>query len=1321
MSFLFPRRQLNMTVESRTSPAWKRLFQSWKSYDRRSNCPPATGAWGTLAQWPHLSRIAFAALLLACIPLSSCISITGADVLLAAGFSLSTDPTTVSLVAGGTGQQISVNVLPVNGFTGPVTVTISGLPAGVTVNPSTFTLTPGTPQSVTITAAANAAVSDPTVTLTGTWGNLSRTATVTLNIIAAAPVPNFSLTSTPVTIALVAGGTGKQISVNAVPANGFTGMVAVAISGLPTGVTANPPTLTLIPGTAQNVMLTAAANAAAGTPKVTFTGTSGALSHAATVDLTISEAPPPPDFSLTATPTTLALVDGSPGKEISVEAVPANGFTGMVTVAISGLPTGVTANPTSLTLTPGSAQNVTLTADATATVGKATVTFTGTSGTLKHTATVTVTTSAEPNFSLTATPTTLSIQAGSTGKSVSVEAVPTNGLTATVTVAISGLPTGVTANPATLTLTPGTAQSVTLTAAANATVGKATVTFTGTSGTLTHMATITLTVTAPPPPPNFSLTATPATLSIQAGSTGKPVSVEAVAVNGFTGTVTVAISGLPTGVTANPTSLTLTPGTAQSVTLTAVANATVGKATVTFTGTSGALTHTATVALTVTAAANFTLTATPGTLPLTAGATGSPVSLNAVPANGFAAAVTVTISGLPSGVTANPTTLTLTPGTAQSITLTASSSAAAGNTVVTFTGTSGALVHTATVTVEVTVPPPSFTLTVMPTSLTLVIGATGSPVSVNAVPANGFTAAVTVTLSGLPTGVTANPPTLTLTPGTAQSTTLTAASTSVASAENVTFTGTSGALMHTATLTLTVQTVGTTTVAPDVTTYHYDVARDGLNAQETILTLTNVNSTLFGKIGFDTVDGLVDAEPLYLANVTAGGILRNVLYVATEGDSVYAFDADTGAQIWKTSVIGTGETTSDNRGCSQVTPQIGITSTPVIDRTQGTNGTIFVVGMTKDSGGNYHHRLHALDVTTGAELGTSPTEITASYPGTGDGASGSNVIFAPAQYKERAALLLSNGTIYISFASHCDNRPYTGWIMGYSESTLLQTQVLDVTPNGNEGAIWMAGDGIAADSSGNLYFLDANGTFDTTTSTSSFPAKSDYGNAMIKLSTSPTLAVADFFNTYNTVTESDEDEDLGSGGEIIVPNQTDSNGVVHQLMVGAGKDSNIYIADCNNMGKFQASPANDSNIYQEVTGALGGGVFSTPAFFNGVLYYGAVGEPLKAFPMTNAKLATTSSSQSSASFSSPGTTPSISANGTANGIVWALESNMSSAGVLHAYNATNLALELYNSTQASGGRDSFGNGNKFITPMIVNGKVYVGTQTGVAVFGLLAP
>ena len=593
--------------------------------------------------------------------------------------------------------------------------------------------------------------------------------------------------------------------------------------------------------------------------------------------------------------------------------------------------------------------------------------------------------------------------------------------------------------------------------------------------------------------------------------------------------------------------------------------------------------------------------------------------------------------------------------------------------------------------------------------------------SVTAAAVNSFSGSVSVAITGLPAGVTANPATLTLSPGAAQSTTLTALLSAAASTTTVTFTGTSGSLTHAATLALTVQAAGRTN-APDVTTYHFDVARDGLNAQETILTPANVNAAQFGRIGFDAVDGKVDAEPLYLANVAMGSQYRNVLYVASEHDSVYAFDADTGAQLWKTSILGTGETTSDDHGCGQITPEIGITSTPVIDRAQGPNGTLFTVGMTKDASGKYHQRLHALDAATGVEISGSPTEIAASYPGLGDNSQNGSVVFDPAQYAERAGLLLLNGNIYMGWTSHCDQGAYTGWVMAYSETTLQQTQVLDVTPNGAEGSIWMSGDGLAADSGGNIYFLDANGSFDTTFDANGFPAKGDYGNAMMKLATNGgtgRLAVADYFQPYNTNAESAQDADLGSGGEMLLPDQTDANGGVHSLIVGAGKDGNIYLADRNNMGKYNSAVnPHDTNLYEEIAGQLGGQVFSTPAFFHGVLYYGAVGDALKAFPLSNAKL-TTFSSQSGATFAYPGTTPGISANGTQNGIVWALESNTGQAGVLHALDATNLAHELYSSGQAANGRDGFGLGNKFLTPMIVNGRVYVGTPTGVAVFGLL--
>ena len=271
--------------------------------------------------------------------------------------------------------------------------------------------------------------------------------------------------------------------------------------------------------------------------------------------------------------------------------------------------------------------------------------------------------------------------------------------------------------------------------------------------------------------------------------------------------------------------------------------------------------------------------------------------------------------------------------------------------------------------------------------------------------------------------------------------------------------------------------LSTLTYPTDVLTYHYDMSRQGVTSQETILTPSNVNSSSFGKVSFFSVDGKVDAQPLYLNTQTdtISGVRDSTVFVATEHDSVYAFGANSGTQFWRVSALGQGETTSDNHGCGQISPEIGITGTPVIDRQQGPSGAIYFVAMSKDSSGHYHQRLHALDLRTGAELFGGPTEIMATYPGSGDGSQGGQVIFAPGQYAERTGLLELGGTIYIAFTSHCDQRPYTGWVMGYNSQTLAQTSVLDVTPNGNEGAIWMAGAGLAADSQA-LYFLDGNGT-----------------------------------------------------------------------------------------------------------------------------------------------------------------------------------------------------------------------------------------------------
>ncbi|HWX20318.1 MAG TPA: pyrrolo-quinoline quinone [Candidatus Binatia bacterium] len=497
-------------------------------------------------------------------------------------------------------------------------------------------------------------------------------------------------------------------------------------------------------------------------------------------------------------------------------------------------------------------------------------------------------------------------------------------------------------------------------------------------------------------------------------------------------------------------------------------------------------------------------------------------------------------------------------------------------------------------------------------------------------------------------------------------------------------------------------------------TWHNDSARTGQTLHEEILTHAAVITNHFGKLWVLPADGKVEAQPLYAAGVSIPGKgVRNVVFFATEHDSVYAYDADSTNLFWQWSMLGTNEAPSDARNCDQVTPEIGVTATPVIDRQLGPSGTMFVVAMSKRSTSTYFQRLHALDLATGTNRIPAAT-IAATFPGAGANSSGSNVVFDPGQYKERPGLLLLNGVVYTAWSSHCDFDPYTGWIMGYDERTLAQTNVLNVTPNGNEGAIWMSGAGLAADSLGNIYFLDANGTFDATL-TNGFPSQGDFGNAFIKLSTtSNRLAVVDYFAGYTNALENATDEDLGSGGALVLPDLTDLLGNTRQLVVGAGKDQNIYLLDRTNMGKFSA--VNNNAIYQELYNAMPGGVWSSPAYFNSTLYYASDSQQLQAFPLQNALLLP-SSSQTTATLGYPPPTPSVSANGTNNAIVWAGEN--ATPAVLHAYAATNLAIELYNSNQAATNRDHFGAGSKFVVPTVAAGRVYLGAAAGVAVFGLL--
>jgi len=515
---------------------------------------------------------------------------------------------------------------------------------------------------------------------------------------------------------------------------------------------------------------------------------------------------------------------------------------------------------------------------------------------------------------------------------------------------------------------------------------------------------------------------------------------------------------------------------------------------------------------------------------------------------------------------------------------------------------------------------------------------------------------------------------------------------------------------------------GSGAAAQHVLTWHNDNARTGQNLGEKTLTLQNVNSRTFGKLFTISVDGKVDAEPLYAARIEiANEGFRNVLFVATEHDSLYAFDADTGKQFWHVRLLKPGETPSDSVHCGQIVPEIGITSTPVIDLHRGPHGTVYVVAMSKNPQGRYIQRLPVLDLRSGGEEFDGPVDVCATFPGTGAASRGGTAIFDPKRYAERAALLLVNGVIYSTWTSHCDHNPYNGWIIAYDAGTLQQTAALDITPNGEEGAIWQSGAGPAADTQGNIYLLTANGTFHTKLNAQEFPSQGDFGNSFLKIAASRgRISVADYFTAFNVISENALDMDLGSGGSVLLPDMKDASGKTWRLVVGAAKDRNIYLLDRDAMGKF--NPQGNQNIYQELHQALKGTVYrGQPAYFDGRLYCSSANDFLYEFRLVNARLVDEPISHTANKFVYPGAAPSISANGSRNAIVWAAENgrgDQPGPAVLRAYDASDLAHELYDSNETPE-RDRFGLSNKFITPMIAHGKVYVGSTDGVGVFGLL--
>ena len=505
----------------------------------------------------------------------------------------------------------------------------------------------------------------------------------------------------------------------------------------------------------------------------------------------------------------------------------------------------------------------------------------------------------------------------------------------------------------------------------------------------------------------------------------------------------------------------------------------------------------------------------------------------------------------------------------------------------------------------------------------------------------------------------------------------------------------------------------TSSNASDVVTHHYDAMRSGTNSHEQTLTPANVNSTTFGKVAEFSVDGQIDGQILYLNQVAIPSVgNKNVLYFATENDSVYAVDADSisGAAatvLWKTRTLPAGDVplSSNDAGCGYINP-VGIMSTPVIDRSRN---AIYAVASSKNSSGTVTHRLHALNLATGAELFGGPTPITATFPGTGGNSNGTTVTFLSKAQQERAALLESNGRIYTAWSGYDgDCGKYSAWVISFSAASLAQTGAIDLVPSTSGAGIWLGGGGLAADSTGNVFFPTGNAFGGNTPG-----IKNDYGDTFVKLGPNVPLTVADYFAPSIAISDDNLDEDLGSAAALLLPDLADSGGTTRHLAFVAGKDQQMYVVDRDNMGQYSAIT---DNVYQEFA-KDGHENFSSPIYFNGRVYVGPSGMALRAFTVAQAKLSASPTSQTAFAFGSNGTVPSASANGTSNGIVWALDRE---SRTFFAYDATDLTKILYTSDQAAGGRDNFSNvGGHFITPMVANGRVYFGTATTVAVYGLL--
>jgi Legume lectin domain/Chitobiase/beta-hexosaminidase C-terminal domain len=515
-----------------------------------------------------------------------------------------------------------------------------------------------------------------------------------------------------------------------------------------------------------------------------------------------------------------------------------------------------------------------------------------------------------------------------------------------------------------------------------------------------------------------------------------------------------------------------------------------------------------------------------------------------------------------------------------------------------------------------------------------------------------------------------------------------------------------------------------------VVTQHYDNRRTGQNIAETVLTPTNVNATLFGKLFELSVDGQVYAQPLYVSGVTiAGQAKHNVVYVATEHDSVYAFDGDVGGTpLWKVTLLTNGGTAVPNGQvvANDINPEIGVTGTPVIDLS---TNTLYVVAKSLE-GSNFVQRLHALDITSGAEKFGGPVVIQASVPGTGSGSTAGTLPFNPQWENQRPGLLLMNGYVYVGFAAHGDNGPWHGWILSYNAATLQQAGAWCTSPNGLGAGLWSSGAGLAADNlnGGRIFVATGNGDYPVTGNVVPTPppapsASVDFGDSIVLLSgTNGSMVPTDYFTPYNTAALDGADTDLGSGGVLIPPDP--QAGPFPHILIQVGKQGRIYVVNRDKMTSDGSHFCKGCSSDPEVIGTINGngGLWAAPAYWNGNLYFLGSGDFLRAYSLSNGMLSASPTSESATTTNYPGSTPVVSANGTSNGIVWVVDSSGYSTqipSVLRAYDATDVTNLLYDS-KLTGGRDTLGPAIKFAAPVVANGKVYVGTRTEVDVFGLLS-